>query len=308
MKKVFLVLLFIISLFAKSEHENIKSIELTKSQGSSWIYEKDFYPLRDQVLHGLKIKQKKEKLLVKFNCGTVQVDNRYAKILSVEPYSITSLVVSTNKRVLLDIRLKNLYKRGLGVIGLELDKHPNEKHLTFRFTDDHNHVTLYGVDISRNPSTIKRDYTTTDYENLNPEAWKITNITIASKEIFGDDIAKKVKELYKDLKRNNARSADEQGTFVVVENSKKISKLAILSTTTKSQNVLAVMVHIPDKDVHFLNLTTSFNIPSWKDGEILVIGEDKKGRLHMSQLLHINSLVGHGNAEGPGIFKTKLDK
>jgi hypothetical protein len=312
MKKILLVLLFVVSVFA-GENESIKHIELTKDQGSSWLYDKKSYSIRDQVLRGVKIKQKKEKLILKFLCDVKQlITNKEAKKLSIKPYSITALEVSTNERVLLDVRLKNLYKEGLGFISLELAKHQNEKDLTIQFTDNYNHTTLYHIDISNYPSNaignVKKDIEIVDYGNLYPKAWKATDIATAVKEIFGKKMEAKVREQYINLNKDTNLYQDQQGTHIKVKNSEDSSALYIFSTTTKSDTVLSIMVHIPDKDVKLKSLTSSFNIPSWKDGEILVIGKDKKGKLHMSQLLYIKSLVGHGNTEGPGTFEVKLDK
>ncbi len=301
MRKILLVLLFMISVFGNEK--NSTHIKLLNFKGSSWQYNKSVLPHRDQILGGLKIKQKKQNLLLKFYCNAVCTDKEYC---------IESVDVFTNQRVLLNIQLKNPSKRELGTIGLKFKKYSNEKKVMLRFKDDHNHVTLYSADISHYQSSIKNNFKKRSKILVDKKLYihenKQTDIFSMVEKLFGNKMAIKTRSQYMNSGLYKVIYADKQGLYIIVNDSKKYSLLAIFSTTVKSNNILSIIVYIPDKDVHFLNYTNSFNIPSWKDGEILVVGEDKTGELHMSQFLHIKSLEGHGNTEEPSTFKIKLDK
>lgn len=322
MKKIVLVLLFAFSVFADNSDkrnttintENIKRIDITRgADNSAWrSYQDSNYSVRDKVIEEYKIKPKNNLLTFLFSYRPSTVDDTKAKELHIQAYYITHITVSTDKRLLLDASMSDLNRRHGGIIGLQLSN-DHEKTLTIRITDSNNYTTEHYVNISsytcnqnRHPLIVNqlKNRGIIDYRRQYPQAWEATNIARAVEALYGKDMAKKVQERYRDVNKESFQCSSDAGVGVSVDttSNEQLSSLAIFSTTTNKKRSLVSIVDVLNLNVSVPKFASFIAIPVSQDGEIMVIGKDREGILHMSQLIHCKA-VNSAEEVTPLIFK-----
>lgn len=310
MKKTLLVLLFVFSLFAdnsdKRSHaintENIKRIDITKGVDSSaWQHYQDSnYSIRDKVLTNYNITPDKGFLNFRFSYKLSTLDDKKAKELHTQAYYITHIAVSTDKRVLLNVSMTDLYKRPGGIISLRLSNDQNEKTLTIKITDSNNYTTEYYANIScytgsqiGDPLELGRlkNKDITDHRRQYPQAWEASDIVSAVEALYGKDMAKKVQEHYRNMDQKSFQCTTDGGVGASVDTNinEKLSSLAVFSNTTNKKALVSI-IDVLDLNVSVLGFASIIRIPVRQNGEIMVVGKDREGVLHMSQLMHCNAV------------------
>ena len=327
MKKILLLLMLAFSLFADNSDkrslttnaENIKRIDISQGVGNSaWQrqrYQDSNYSIRDRVLVEYLIIPKDNFLIFQFIHNHSTVDDKKAKELHTQAYYITHITVSSDKRVLLNASMSDLNIRYGGGIKLKLLNNQKEKYLTVRLTDSNNYTTEYYLDISRyteykadNPRILdqQKDNKIIDYHKQYPKAWEAIDIQSAVEVLYGEDMAKKVKERYRDVDQELFQCYNNNGVGVLIDttNNEELSSLAIFSTTTNKKRTLVSIVDVPDLNVSVKKFAGFIQIPVQQDGETMVVGKDRNGMLHMSQLLRCKAT---NSADEPSSLIFKLN-
>ena len=303
--------------YAQDSDTNHKLIDVTRGgENSAWKrYQSTNYSVRDKVIARLKIKKKQGFLHLKFWIKPFAVDVKKAKKLNIKPYYITHITVNTEKRVLLDSSISDLNQKYAGGMRLFFLNNKEEQNLTIKVTDNNGYITKYYSDIS-NYTKIKDNNTSiyskidyqkiVDYRTKYPQAWIVTNIASAVEILYGKDMAKKVKKLYKGMDKDsfNFHSDGGWGVLVDIATDKKYSSFAVFSTTTDKKRVLVSITDISDRDVILINTSMFIKIPVIKDGEVLVVLKDAEGVFHTSKLFYIRAVT---STEDSPILKFELD-
>lgn len=301
MGKIFFILLYVGLVFSRAS--TVERIDITRgSQNSAWQhYQNADYSIRDKVLDIYKIKKEREFLILKFFYRPFSVNTKKAQEFHIEPYYISHISVSTEKRILLDAYFSDLHKDFGGGIELQWLNNDEEKRLAIRVTDNNNHTTEYYADISKYTKVkdeLPASYSATDHDGVidyrakYPQAWMATDIASSAETLYGKDTARKVTDRYQHMgKKSFDTLADgAQGVYLDIATDKKLSSLAVFSTTTDKRRVLLSVIDIPDANVSLKSSGTFLPIPVRRDGEILVVAKDIKGVLLMSRLFHIKAM------------------